>query len=325
MKKISVIVPVYNTEKYLKRCLTSITNQSLKEIEILIINDGSTDNSDEIIEEFQKKDLRIKVINKKNGGLASARNIGIDISEGEYILHIDSDDWVEENYLQDIYNYAIQKKLDIVVTDFYRDFDNGKLEYVQDLNLDFGTIISGNEYLERFISGFSYPCVWNKLFKSNLYKNTKIRHPQNISLGEDIGTTPFLIESSKKIGKLNKAYVHYIQNPQSITKSGKLKKIDELFFVLKNIEEKLVNKVDKEALDGLFINNLGNIFYTEKTLIKNRKDVLNFLEKIKNTKKIKTKSKKNLFFFLILKCFPSFYTVCFLRKINLFFLKLKKI
>ncbi|MGL6168239.1 MAG: glycosyltransferase family 2 protein, partial [Fusobacteriaceae bacterium] len=129
VKKISVIIPVYNTEKYLRRCLESIINQSLKEIEIIIVNDGSPDGSSKIIDEFSQKDKRIKVINKKNGGISSARNVGLKKSLGEYVIHIDSDDWIEHNYFFEMYSKAKKDNLDIVISDIYWDWDNGKIDY----------------------------------------------------------------------------------------------------------------------------------------------------------------------------------------------------
>lgn len=122
MIKISVMVPVYNTSKYLEKCLESIVNQSLKDIEIICVNDGSTDNSFEILKKFSNKDKRIIVINKKNGGLTSARNTALKIAKGEYCLNIDSDDWIEQGYFEVMYNKAKEDDLDIVISDFYKEF-----------------------------------------------------------------------------------------------------------------------------------------------------------------------------------------------------------
>ncbi|MCG9533285.1 glycosyltransferase family 2 protein, partial [Providencia rettgeri] len=114
MPLVSVIIPVYNTEIYLMKCINSIINQTLKDIEIIIVNDGSTDNSLAIIHSFS--DDRITVINKINGGLSSARNMGIAQAKGEYILHVDSDDWIDENYCLDTVTFAKKHNVDIVLT-----------------------------------------------------------------------------------------------------------------------------------------------------------------------------------------------------------------
>ena len=113
MYKLSVIIPVYNVENYLRECLDSITSQTVKDIEIICIDDGSTDNSPKILKEYQKKDSRIKIITKENGGQASARNLGIKKAQGEYIAFIDSDDFIESEMLEKLYTKAKDNNLDI--------------------------------------------------------------------------------------------------------------------------------------------------------------------------------------------------------------------
>ncbi len=120
MAKVSVIVPVYNVEKYLEECIESLINQTLTDIEIICINDGSTDNSLKILEELQKKDNRIKIINQKNSGVSSARNNGIENATGEYIGFVDSDDWIDSDYYEKLYNTAKKYNSDIAAGDMYR-------------------------------------------------------------------------------------------------------------------------------------------------------------------------------------------------------------
>ena len=115
MAKLSIIVPVYNASKYLERCLDSVINQTLKEIEIICINDGSSDNSKTILENYAKKDNRIKIINQKNLGLSASRNKGIKYANGEYIFFVDADDWIELNTCEITYNFAKEKNLDLLL------------------------------------------------------------------------------------------------------------------------------------------------------------------------------------------------------------------
>ncbi len=126
--KISVIIPIYNAGLYLEKCLRSIMNQSLKEIEIICVNDGSTDNSLEILKGLGKEDKRIKIINQINQGVSKARNEALKIAKGKYCLNIDSDDWVELKYLEDMYKLAEKENLDIVVSDYYEDYLDGKIK-----------------------------------------------------------------------------------------------------------------------------------------------------------------------------------------------------
>lgn len=124
--KVSVIVPVYNVELYLRECLDSLVNQTLKEIEIIAVNDGSTDSSPLILKEYEEKYNTIRVINKKNGGLSSARNAGIDVAKGEYIYYLDSDDYVEHNCLQILYKTAMESSADLVLCDGKAFYDDGR-------------------------------------------------------------------------------------------------------------------------------------------------------------------------------------------------------
>lgn len=257
MVKISIIVPVYNTEKYLERCLNSILNQNFNEIEIIIINDCSPDNSLKIIKKYMSMDQRIVLINKeKNEGLSAARNSGIEIARGEYVLHIDSDDWIEQSYFKDMYEYAIENKADIVISDYYKDFDNGEVIYIQDQKEYKDKEITKKEAIENIFLSKGYPAVWNKLIKRELYVKNEIKHPNGISLGEDLAVTPKLMHYAKKIVKINKAYCHYIHNLSSITKKQNKNKIYEIDEVLKLNETFFMDKKIKLSINELKINHL---------------------------------------------------------------------
>lgn len=282
--KISIIIPVYNTEKYLKRCLNSVINQSLKDIEIIIINDCSKDNSITIINEFKNQDKRIKVINKlKNEGLSAARNTGIEAAKGEYILHIDSNDWIEQGYLYDTYETAKKNNVDIVVTDFYKDYDNGKIIYCKEQNIETET---GKKVLENCFLNKGYICVWNKLIKRDLYVKNNIKHPINISQGEDLAVIPRIFYFAEKVIKINKAYVHYIQNPKSISNTSNTKKILEVYKALDILEKFFKNDSDY-YFQKFKLNHLGLWLFREKYDFKNEeycivvKDYLNIIKKLK--------------------------------------------
>lgn len=210
MIKVSVMIPVYNTSKYLKKCLDSVIKQSLKEIEIICVNDGSTDNSLEILKEFSKKDKRIIIIDKKNGGLTSARNAALEIANGEYCLNIDSDDWIEQDYLKNMYEKAEKEDLDILISDFYDDFTNEKrIIRKVDLNLGDKEVITGKEYIQQFFTCNFLGYTWNKLIKRELYIKNKIKYNENIFMLEDVEVIGKLGYFAKRIGKLNQAYYHY--------------------------------------------------------------------------------------------------------------------
>jgi len=282
--KVSVIVPAYNSEKYIVRCVKSIINQTLKEIEIIVVNDGSTDNTKDLIKNLALKDNRIIIINKKNGGLSSARNAGLDIAKGEYIQHLDGDDWIESKACEDTYQYASKNSVDIVVCDYYRDNDKGGIKYIRDLKSE-KSISSNEEYLRYFFQRKTIPAVWNKLIKKELYKD--IRHPEGIFQGEDVAVMPRLVLRAKKIEKLNKAFVHYIVNPDSITNYETTKKMYQLFEAYDEIESflKRIGKYKKFKDDLMlmrYINFIAFIrrkpFYNDDNYKKGLNYILSYLK-----------------------------------------------
>ncbi|MEG1942086.1 MAG: glycosyltransferase family 2 protein [Cetobacterium sp.] len=235
--KVSVIVPAYNVEKYIGRCLESLINQTLKEIEIIVINDGSTDSTGDIIDSYTKKDCRIKYIQQENKGSSEARNSGIKESNGKYIGYLDSDDYVEKNYYEDMFLYAEKNNLELVVSDFIKEVKE-KQEIKQDLSLSDNIFISGKEYIENILKGNGYPNVWDKIALKSLYEKGKIKFEKDIFLGDDIVITIKLGYFAKKIGKLNRPYVHYVQHESQGTLKGNLgNKVNDLYLVCKNLKE----------------------------------------------------------------------------------------
>ncbi|WP_177199292.1 glycosyltransferase family 2 protein [Clostridium frigidicarnis] len=214
MVDVSIIIPAYNVEKYIGRTLNSAINQTFKNIEIIVINDGSEDNTHDIIEEYANVDSRIKVIQKENKGVSSARNQGIKSSVGDYLMFLDGDDWVENTAVEEMYSFLINEDGDILVSDFYLDYGKKIMDYYFEFNDD---SIDNIEYIKKILLGQSSGVIWNKMFKRKLFIEHNILFPENITLGEDACTLIKLIYNSKKIIKFNKSFVHYIQRPERIT------------------------------------------------------------------------------------------------------------
>lgn len=237
--KVSVVISVYNVEQYLEKCLQSVCDQTLKDIEIIVVNDGSTDNSMDIISEFVAKDERVISVDKCNGGVSSARNAGIDAAKGEYIIHIDGDDWIDKEYLEAVYNKAKKFDLDVVVTDFFFAYQNGDRFYQNDAFADENCIITGKEYIEEYVSHLYAPGVWNKLFARSLYYENNIRYPLNIDLGEDLATAMRLYFFAGKVGKVSVAYYNYYQRGNSLNKvkigEKQLREIINVFDIIENV------------------------------------------------------------------------------------------
>lgn len=208
MIKVSVIVPVYNVYDYLDKCLNSLVNQSLKEIEIIIINDGSTDKSQDIIDKYSKKYQNIKTFIKKNGGLSDTRNFGIERAVGEYITFVDSDDYIDKDMYLEMYEKAKLGDFDIVTSDINYVYKDREVSIKTDPKTD------TENTLELFIN--FYPTVCTKIFKKELFTNYNLRFKKGVWY-EDVELMYRMIPYIKKIGVIHKAYYQYIQREESIT------------------------------------------------------------------------------------------------------------
>ena len=198
MVKVSVIVPVYNVEEYLAWCLDTVVAQTFEDIEIICVNDGSTDRSCDILEHYKNFDSRIKIINKKNGGLSSARNEGIEAAVGKYILFLDSDDWLSSTAVEHLYNDAEKNDSDVVVFDFIWDDCLKKTK----------TIMTNKEYydgstfnidtIDLFMYKHFPPAAWSRMYRTSLIKENDIRFFEDM-IYEDLPFWAEVFVKSKKI------------------------------------------------------------------------------------------------------------------------------
>ncbi|KIA89402.1 glycosyltransferase family 2 protein [Kaistella jeonii] len=229
MNKVSIIVPVYNVEKYLRKCLNSLVNQTLLEIEILVINDGSTDGSGKIIEEFQEKfSLKIKSFNKENGGLSDARNFGLEHTNSEFIGFVDSDDEVSENMFEEMYDLAQKHSAEMVICNLQKVDENGKVtqKLTQIQNMPEKINLEENFSLFADISYFA--C--NKIFKKELFQNKRFKKGIHF---EDIQLIPQLVLESKTIAQTQAYHYQYLERSDSISKTHTEKGLD----ILKAVED----------------------------------------------------------------------------------------
>lgn len=247
MKKVSIIVPVYNVEKYLRRCLDSLVSQTLEDIEIIVVNDGSPDNCQIIIDEYSKKfSNKIRAFIKENGGQGSARNFGIDKSNSEFIAFVDSDDFIESNMYEILYNEAKKKNLDIVVSDNYVYYEkNGKK--------------ISNCFYDKSIPFFSEPAVWNKIIKSNIIKDNKIYFREN-KWYEDLDFSFKLNTLTKTIGYVNIPLYNYVVRDGSTMNNKNIERNKEIFDSINEIIAfnttnscKLNDEIEFLAIRNIFI------------------------------------------------------------------------
>ena len=225
MLKLSIIIPVFNTGKYIKKCMDSVLCSSSKEFEVIVVNDGTEDDTLKIIE-CEYFDSRLKIINKKNGGLSSARNRGILESSGEYILHLDSDDYLKTGAIDVLLNAMNKYNVDVVIFDVnvVKNNKNNKNNIWVDGIFEEDTFFSGEEYLNQYFDGRCIPSCWNKVIKKELYLEHKIEHPLDISYGEDGSTVPRLMYHAEKIIKIKDNLYNYVQHPNAMTKSNDINK-----------------------------------------------------------------------------------------------------
>lgn len=213
---ISVIVPVYKAEKYLRHCIESLLAQTFTDFEVLLIDDGSPDRSGEICDEYAAKDNRVKVIHKENGGVSSARQCGIDNALGEYTIHADPDDWVDETMLEELYRKAKEEEADMVICDFYisRKGEADVLVRQRPTSLDSQSVVC-----ELFQQLHGSCC--NKLVKRACYSEFGVRFPAGINFCEDLYVNTSLLLHPIKVSYLPRAFYHYAQdvNPNSITRT----------------------------------------------------------------------------------------------------------
>lgn len=211
---ISIIIPVYKVEKYLEKCIQSVINQTYENLQIILVDDGSPDNCGKICDEYAKKDHRIEVIHKSNGGLSDARNKGLEIAKGEYIGFVDSDDYIESDMYEVLYNLLKQYNSDVSICNFYtvsqgkiaiKNVDNGIKEYNR-------IEILKEILLDNNIQSYA----WNKLYKKELFD--EIKYPIGKKY-EDIGTTFYLLEKCNKVVVTGKPEYYYINRKDSIVNS----------------------------------------------------------------------------------------------------------
>jgi exopolysaccharide biosynthesis predicted pyruvyltransferase EpsI/GT2 family glycosyltransferase len=287
---ISVIVPVYNVEKYISKCIDSIINQSYKNLEIILVDDGSKDNSGVICDNYALKDKRIKVIHKKNGGLSSARNCGIDAANGDYFGFVDSDDWIDKDMYYSLLDSLIKNESDIAICGYY-EYCNNKVRFHSCCVGE--TIYDNKEAMAKLIQDNTFGnFAVNKLYKKQLFK--EIRYPVGMNM-EDLGTTYKLFSEAKRISVIESPmYYYFVKREGSILTNISLKTRFDCFELHKLRYNDLV-KIYPDQKDILekYIMNSALYFITDYRKSKNRKNYRNEYRRIlaylrSNYKKIKS-------------------------------------
>lgn len=247
---ISVIVPVYNAEKYLDRCIESIVDQTYNKIEIILVNDGSTDCSTDICNQWKSKDNRIKVINNENSGVSVARNIGLDKATGEYVTFVDSDDFLKEDFLESLYNDIKSDDYDIAISNaiIVRNNQYKKFNYIRK-NIK----LSSEQATKKMLEGKLFQTVcWAKLYKMSVVE--KARFNEKMHIAEDLEFLRNVFCHSKSIILTNKYKYYYVIRENSIVRSHNSKMNEELDYC-----QELLNCLSNTNLEKSAIKHLVNI------------------------------------------------------------------
>lgn len=261
--KISIIIPVYNTEKYLSQCLESIINQTYKDIEIIIINDGSTDNSRMICMQYKNKDNRIKYFEINNSGVSFARNFGIEKSEGEYIMFVDSDDFLEVKALELIAKHL--KENDLLIYGYDRVYKNRKVKQIEnskEINL---TNLRETIFNNDNIGGY----LCNKIFRVNIIKDNSMKFDENIHYCEDLIFVSQYVKYVKNVFYIKEVEYHYRMRKSSATFNSYSEKN---LTILDACEKMLELNSDDEYIQKLLAFKYLNCYYKfDKKILKNKK------------------------------------------------------
>ena len=304
---ISVVVPIYKVEMYLKQCINSIIKQTYTNLEIILVDDGSPDNCPKICDEFKEKDSRVVVIRKENGGLSDARNAGIDVAKGKYIAFIDSDDYIHNEFIEELYNHIVSEKAQISMCTIQK--VNEKDEVIEEIPITEEKVISGRKAILEF-NNFSISNVvaWNKLYNIELFKD--IRYPKG-KIHEDEFTTYKLLYLAKRVAISNRKLYYYRYNQNSITnKQFNEKRLD----VIDALEERIEffkNRNEIELYENTLNLYLGTLIYLydignknmnnsiKKMILRKYRKAFKLLQKDKVLEK---KKQRYLFYYM-----PDFY------------------
>lgn len=254
--KVSVIIAVYNVEEYIERCLISVINQSEKNIEVIVVNDGSTDNTLKIIKDIVVNDNRITIINKKNQGLIEARKSGFLVANGEYILFLDGDDWLERNAVEVLINTAKNDKADVVIYNGFYSYDDKKIKY-NTINNYYLEEIKKNPLKHLFLDNIT-PGIVYKFIKRDFIIDKKICFPYKISYAEDLAMVSNIFMHNPKISILDKNLYNYYQREGSISKStDKILEVNNaILFIEKKLKEKGIYKEYEKEFEFMVFRHL---------------------------------------------------------------------
>lgn len=295
---VSVIIPVYNVEKFLNRCVDSILSQTYKNIEIILVDDGAQDSSPQICDEYAHKDIRVKVIHKNNGGLASARNAGLKVAKGDYILFVDSDDWIKDITVEELLNIAVKNQVDFVrfipVSAGYPDRPDGT-------PINFGTedFMEDGVYNKEKMIRDIYPrlfvtpqltmgpivAAWRSLYNRKFLVDNNLYFDEEVKYSEDAIFSAKVVYNSNKFYYIKGGYYYnYFYNTSSITKSFKKDRWNVCKILSSTFKKEFGNKSDYDFSKQLHLEDIYNVLNAlgQNTYIESFKNRYKYVKDIFN-------------------------------------------
>lgn len=299
----SIIVPIYKVENYLIKCIESILNQKNNNYELILVDDGSPDNCPKICDEYKKKYEHIKVIHKKNEGLVSARKAGCSLARGEYILNVDGDDWIKDDYLDKIGEIVKTYNPDVVCFGYILSWENREEEYKLPYEKGYydKQKIMSNIYpilIESNNGTYFSPTIWSKAIKRDLYNQYQMQVDNRISIGEDSACIKPIIFESCDIYIVDECLYYYRQNEASMTKNKKAYNLQAPILIANIFDELIKFEGVDEQICRNFTHNMFNAVLSQFNRKESKNKIINDIEQVLKQEKVMeyiSKSKYNLF------------------------------
>lgn len=271
---ISMIVPVYNGENFIEKCIKSILDQSLKELQIIIVNDGSNDNTAAVLEKYESSDPRVKIITQENGGVSKARNAALEIAGGEWTAFVDADDFIKEDYCENMLAAANRLSTDVLISCSHREGEKG--EWLMDSH---DKLIQACFSFDEGSFSFNIDAPWGKLYRTSLIRENHIRFPENLRRSEDAYFCIRVYEQAENIGVFNQCGYHHIERDGSLCKSYAPDAMEMLEFILKANQELLdqYHPSEKKYEEAFCYRVLIGIVECEKSYFLNRNNEKRFM------------------------------------------------
>ena len=252
--RFSIVVPVYKTQNYIRQCMESILAQTYENYEVILVDDGSPDRSGEICDEYAAQDARFRVIHKENGGLVSARKAGAEVCMGDYVVNVDSDDYIADDLLERLSNIISEHEPDVVCYDAYRFFPDGQMDFAGTATIGLYTDTALEELRDCFIRVHDYRAailysLCAKAVKRSLYIEYQMKVPNELVIGEDMAVTGTLLVGSKSVFVSGYRGYYYRANPRSIMHTFKKDEVAQIELLAKYLKKNM-RETDQRRIDG---------------------------------------------------------------------------